>query len=90
MSFCPKCGNQLNDNAKFCPKCGTKGNNVEKPTNQESDANLSDNVINRSTVGQSSVGSIKIDMSDKVNNCEFCRTPISGTNRSIKCLECGE
>lgn len=21
--FCPKCGNQVKDNAKFCPKCGT-------------------------------------------------------------------
>ena len=20
--YCPKCGNNLNDNAMFCPKCG--------------------------------------------------------------------
>ena len=20
--FCPKCGNQVDDNAAFCPKCG--------------------------------------------------------------------
>ena len=20
--FCPKCGNEINDNGRFCPKCG--------------------------------------------------------------------
>ena len=24
MKFCPKCGNELPDEANFCPKCGAK------------------------------------------------------------------
>ena len=29
--FCPKCGNELNDNAKFCGKCGTTLNGEQPP-----------------------------------------------------------
>ena len=31
MSFCPNCGNNLEENVKFCPSCGAKLNDNAEP-----------------------------------------------------------
>jgi len=53
--FCPKCGNQMSDNAKFCMECGT---NLEDYTS--GGVEIKDNVIQRSQIGTSSVGTVAI------------------------------
>ena len=40
--FCPKCGNELNDNANFCNKCGEALN--LKETKEESSTTVINNV----------------------------------------------
>ncbi len=41
MSFCPKCGTQLNDET-FCPRCGTR--NVNANVNHNVNPNINRNV----------------------------------------------
>ena len=35
MKYCPKCGNQLPDEANFCPKCGAPQPSVQQPSVQQ-------------------------------------------------------
>jgi hypothetical protein len=56
-----------------------------------SEHQISDNVINRSNIGQASVGNINIDMGqrqEKIQVCGYCSNPISPTNPFIVCDEC--
>ena len=43
---CPKCKNQLKDNAKFCGKCGTKIEVTKKTNDQKSNNNICENCGN--------------------------------------------
>ena len=72
------------DGAQFCYKCERK---LEYPEGEEVSGGIADAVINRSTVGQASVGSIRIGEDQKY--CDACGTPISDKNRSIRCNGCG-
>jgi hypothetical protein len=68
--FCPDCGHELNTNLKFCPNCG-------KSLSQNT--NIKDNVIQRSQVGSSSVGSINISPVIEIKT-----TPSTNSKNSIK------
>ncbi len=54
MKFCPNCGCEIIDNTKFCTKCGAKLSDFSD------EANLKENVVQRSQVGAASVGNINI------------------------------
>ncbi len=34
MTYCSKCGTQMNDEMNFCPACGTQKNSTEQTTNE--------------------------------------------------------
>ena len=90
MTICMYCGRKLPDDAKFCPVCERKLEYPDegRPMNDPSSDGVNDNVINRSTVGAASVGSIRIGEDRKF--CPSCGTPISEKNRGIRCCECQE
>lgn len=55
MAFCPKCGNQMGDNAKFCMECGAKLNDYNS-----GGVNIRDGFVQRSQIGAASVGNINV------------------------------
>lgn len=73
--FCKNCGNQVIENAKFCINCGAKISDLSS-----TDQKMSDNVIQRSQVSQTNVGSINISPTiSPVINVETQSAPICPT-----------
>ena len=91
--YCPNCGAKMSDNAYFCMGCGVS---LSDYTFQDGH-NISDNVINKSQVGQSSVGNITVSpkFNQKMNTsptCPNCNNIITENNKLIlnPCQICGE
>ena len=83
MVFCPKCGNQMSDNAKFCMECGANLNDYSNKG-----LNVEDSIIQRSQVGAAGVGNVNVNPTMIQNvtngfNCVICNSP---TN--YKCKTC--
>lgn len=81
--YCPKCGSEMSDNAQFCMGCGAKLSDYSFKEGHK----MSDNVINRSQVGQASVGNVNIsprmNQTSYQNACTTC-----GRGAAAQCWAC--
>ena len=56
MSFCRKCGHQLDDNTAYCPKCGTNQNGQPSQSYWQQGYNNRYNNSNQATLKGSTLG----------------------------------
>ena len=92
MSYCSNCGKGLPEGAKFCLECGAKVGRTSVESHVKH-GDISDSVITRSTIGQSSVGSVNIAPTLKQEmigspTCSTCGNLISDTNSLHYCKIC--
>jgi len=86
MPVCKRCGTPLPEIARYCYICGAPVNDGSGNEN-DAEMRLQDIVANRSTITQTTVGTINITNHDPL--CPNCGNLITDKNHLLRCSECG-
>ena len=89
LEHCPQCNSWNERESDFCSRCGHSLKSIQK----ESNIDIKDSVIQRSQIGQASVGSVHISPSMSQNvygtpTCPQCKNILSETNILQYCKLC--
>jgi len=97
MPFCSCCGTEFFENEQFCTFCGKEYIPKERKTistiSPVSSVGIQDNIVQRSQIGQASIGSISVapSMTQKVHGvptCPNCGNILTETNILEYCKIC--